>query len=166
MQERLGNLEGKKVIIIGDILHSRVARSNIHALRLFGADITLIGPPTLVPRDFESMGVHVAHELDPYLSKADVIYLLRVQHERQRATYFPSLSDYVRLYGLNVSRMAMCKQEVILMHPGPINRGVEINSKIADGPQSTILDQVSNGIAVRMAVLYAVAGQTQIFSAK
>jgi aspartate carbamoyltransferase catalytic subunit len=164
IQERLGTLTQKKVVIIGDILHSRVARSNIHALRIFGADVTLIGPPTLVPRSFEALGARVAHRLDPYLYEADVIYLLRVQHERQRATYFPSLSDYVHLYGITPARLALCKADAIVMHPGPMNRGVEISSEIADGHQSTILDQVSNGLAIRMAVLYAVGGQSQNFT--
>jgi aspartate carbamoyltransferase catalytic subunit len=143
-------------VIVGDIVHSRVARSNIHALRLFGAEVTLIGPPTLVPMDFESLGVRVVHRLDPYLYEADVIYLLRVQHERQRATYFPNLADYIHLYGITPARLADCKPGAIVMHPGPMNRGVEISSEIADGPRSVILDQVRNGLAVRMAVLYAV----------
>ncbi len=164
MQERLGTIAEKKVIIIGDILHSRVARSNIHALKLFNAHVTLIGPPTLVPREFEALGVRVAHQLDPHLYEADVIYLLRVQHERQRATYFPSLADYIHLYGITPARLARCKPNAIVMHPGPMNRGVEISSEIADGHQSTILDQVSNGLAVRMAVLYAVGGQSQPFT--
>ena len=158
MQERLGTIAGKKVVIIGDILHSRVARSNIHALKLFDAEITLIGPPTLVPREFEAFDVRVAHRIDPHLYEADVIYLLRVQHERQRATYFSGLADYIHLYGITPARLARCKPGAIVMHPGPMNRGVEISNEIADGPQSAILDQVKNGIAVRMAVLYAVGG--------
>ncbi|MCS7062651.1 MAG: aspartate carbamoyltransferase catalytic subunit [Methylacidiphilales bacterium] len=160
IRERLGSLENKRVLIVGDILHSRVARSNIYALKLYGADITLVGPPTLVPRVFESLGVRVAHELDAHLPTADVIYLLRIQHERQRATYFPGVNDYVYLYGLTPARLGLCKPTAIIMHPGPMNRGVEIHSDIADSPQSTILEQVNNGLAVRMAVLYALAAGT------
>jgi aspartate carbamoyltransferase catalytic subunit len=154
IRERLGKIEGLKVAIVGDILFSRVARSNIWALKKLGANITLVGPSTLVPRSFEEMGVEVARRIDDILDSADVINLLRIQHERQRKEYFPSLNEYIRFFGLTKERAARLKSSCLVMHPGPINRGVEIDSDIADGPQSVILDQVANGLAVRMAVLY------------
>jgi len=158
MLEKRGKIEGLQVAIVGDILFSRVARSNIHALTKLGAQVTLVGPATLVPRSFESMGVRVAHKLDDVLETADVINLLRIQHERQRKEYFPGLGEYVSLFGLTKARAARLKPNCLVMHPGPINRGVEIDSDVADGPQSVILDQVTNGLAVRMAVLYLCAG--------
>ncbi len=158
MVEKRGSVEGLHVAIVGDILFSRVARSNIHALTKLGAQVTLVGPATLVPRSFESMGVRVAHRLDEVLESADVINLLRIQHERQRKEYFPGLGEYVSLFGLTKARAARLKPDCLIMHPGPINRGVEIDSDVADGPQSVILDQVTNGLAVRMAVLYLCAG--------
>ncbi len=154
IRERLGKISGLKVAIVGDILFSRVARSDIWALRKLGAEVTLVGPSTLVPRSFEAMGVQVARHIDDILDSADVINLLRIQHERQRKEYFPSLNEYIRFFGLTKARAARLKPGCLVMHPGPINRGVEIDSDIADGPQSVILDQVSNGLAVRMAVLY------------
>jgi aspartate carbamoyltransferase catalytic subunit len=154
IRERLGKIDGLKVAIVGDILFSRVARSNIWALKKLGADITLVGPSTLVPRTFEQMGVSVARHIDDILAFADIINLLRIQHERQRKEYFPSLNEYVRFFGLTKARAEKLKPGCLVMHPGPINRGVEIDSDIADGPQSLILDQVTNGLAVRMAVLY------------
>jgi aspartate carbamoyltransferase catalytic subunit len=154
IRERLGRIKGLKVAIIGDILFSRVARSNIWALKKMGAEVTLVGPSTLVPRTFEQMGVSVARHIDDILTSADIINLLRIQHERQRKEYFPSLNEYVRFFGLTKARAAKLKPDCLVMHPGPINRGVEIDSDIADGPQSVILDQVTNGLAVRMAVLY------------
>jgi aspartate carbamoyltransferase catalytic subunit len=154
IRERLGRINGLKVAIVGDILFSRVARSNIWALKKMGAEITLVGPSTLVPGVFEEMGVSVARHIDDVLESADIINLLRIQHERQRKEYFPSLNEYVRFFGLTKARAEKLKPGCLVMHPGPINRGVEIDSDIADGPQSVILDQVTNGLAVRMAVLY------------
>ena len=154
IRERLGEIAGLNVLIVGDILFSRVARSNIWALKKLGANVTLVGPSTLVPRVFEQMGVSVARRLDDLLETADVINLLRIQHERQRKEYFPSLNEYVRFFGLTKARASKLKAGCLIMHPGPINRGVEIDSEVADGSQSVILDQVSNGLAVRMAVLY------------
>jgi aspartate carbamoyltransferase catalytic subunit len=154
IRERLGKIAGLKVAIVGDILFSRVARSDIWALKKLGADVTLVGPSTLVPRSLEEMGVGVARHIDEILDSADVISLLRIQHERQRKEYFPSLNEYIRFFGLTKARAARLKPGCLVMHPGPINRGVEIDSDIADGPQSVILDQVTNGLAVRMAVLY------------
>ncbi len=158
MRERLGDLRRKHVVILGDILFSRVARSNIHALLKLGARVTLCGPSTLVPREFERLGVSVTHELDPLLDQVDVINLLRIQHERQRKEYFPSLVEYTSLFGLTKARAERLKPDALIMHPGPINRGVEIDSDIADSGRSVILDQVTNGLAVRMAVLYLCAG--------
>jgi aspartate carbamoyltransferase catalytic subunit len=154
IRERLGKIEALKVAIVGDILFSRVARSDIWALKKLGAAVTLVGPSTLVPDSFEEMGVEVARHIDDILESADVISLLRIQHERQRKEYFPSLNEYIRFFGLTKARAARLKPSCLVMHPGPINRGVEIDSDIADGPQSVILDQVTNGLAVRMAVLY------------
>jgi aspartate carbamoyltransferase catalytic subunit len=144
---------GLHVAICGDILFSRVARSNVHALIKLGAKVTLVGPSTLVPDTFREMGVDVTHELDQVLPHVDVIMLLRIQHERQRRSFFPSIGEYVSLFGLTQARLAKCRPEVLVMHPGPINRGVEIASEIADGLNSTILDQVHHGLAIRMAVL-------------
>ena len=154
IRERLGKIEGLKIAIVGDILFSRVARSDIWALKKLGAEVTLVGPSTLVPRSFEEMGVKVARHIDDILDSADVINLLRIQHERQRKEYFPSLNEYIRFFGLTKARAARLRPGCLVMHPGPINRGVEIDSEIADGPQSVILDQVTNGLAVRMAALY------------
>jgi aspartate carbamoyltransferase catalytic subunit len=154
IRERLGKVDGLKIAIVGDILFSRVARSDIWALKKLGAEVTLVGPSTLVPRSFEQMGVKVARHIDEILDSADVISLLRIQHERQRKEYFPSLNEYIRFFGLTKARAARLRPACLVMHPGPINRGVEIDSEIADGPQSVILDQVTNGLAVRMAVLY------------
>ncbi len=154
IRERLGKIEGLKVAIVGDILFSRVARSNIWALRKLGAEVILVGPSTLLPRSFEAMGARVARSIDDIIDYADVINLLRIQHERQRKEYFPSLGEYVRFFGLTKDRAARLKSTCLVMHPGPMNRGVEIDSEVADGPQSVILDQVTNGLAVRMAVLF------------
>jgi aspartate carbamoyltransferase catalytic subunit len=156
--EKRGKIEGLHVAIVGDILFSRVARSNIHALTKLGAKVTLVGPSTLVPRAFEKLGVHVVHKLDEALEAADVINLLRIQHERQRKEYFPGLGEYITLFGLTKARAARLKPDCLIMHPGPINRGVEIDSDVADGSRSVILEQVTNGLAVRMAVLYLCAG--------
>lgn len=158
IREKRGKIEGLKVAIVGDILFSRVARSNIHALVTLGAEVTLVGPSTLVPKVFEKLGVRVAHSLDDVLESADVINLLRIQHERQRREYFPGLGEYVSLFGLTKARAARLRPDCLIMHPGPINRGVEIDSEVADGPHSVILEQVTNGLAVRMAVLHLCAG--------
>ena len=158
IRERKGSVAGLHVVIIGDILFSRVARSNIFGLLKLGARVTLVGPSTLVPREFEKMGVTVSHDIDEVLPTADVVNLLRIQHERQRKEYFPGLGEYIRLFGLTKDRAKLLKPDCIIMHPGPINRGVEIDSELADGPQSVILDQVTNGLAIRMAVLYLCGG--------
>ena len=154
IRERLGRVSGLHVAIVGDILFSRVARSNLWALLKLGAKVTLVGPSTLVPRSLEASGVSVAHRLDDVLESVDVINLLRIQLERQRKEYFPSLNEYIRFFGLTRQRAARLQPHCLIMHPGPINRGVEIDSDVADGNQSLILDQVTNGLAVRMAVLY------------
>jgi aspartate carbamoyltransferase catalytic subunit len=154
-----GGIAGLHVVIIGDILFSRVARSNIFALLKLGARVTLVGPSTLVPREFENLGVTVRHHLDPVLlESADVVNLLRIQHERQRKEYFPGVGEYIRLFGLTKERGQWLKPDCLIMHPGPINRGVEIDSDLADGAQSVILEQVTNGLAIRMAVLYLCGG--------
>jgi aspartate carbamoyltransferase catalytic subunit len=158
IREKLGRIEGIHVAIVGDILFSRVARSNIHALTKLGAKVTLVGPSTLVPREFEKLGVTVTHDIDAILPGVDVVNLLRIQHERQRKEYFPSLGEYTALFGLTKARAQQLKPEALIMHPGPINRGVEIDSDVADSGRSVILDQVTNGLAVRMAVLYLCAG--------
>ena len=161
MRERLGDKREWKdlhVVICGDILFSRVARSNVWALRKLGARVTLVGPTTLVPDIFTDLGVRVTHDLDAILPEADVIMLLRIQHERQQRSFFPSVGEYVSLFGLNTARFQKCKPDVLIMHPGPVNRGVEIASELADGPNSTVLDQVQNGLAVRMAVLHLIGG--------
>lgn len=158
MRERFGRIEGLDVAIVGDILFSRVARSNVHALVKLGAKVTLVGPTTLVPHSLEALGAKVTHRIDDVLETADVINLLRIQHERQRKEYFPSLGEYTALFGLTKARAARLKPNCLIMHPGPINRGVEIDSDVADGPHSVILEQVTNGLAVRMAVLYLCAG--------
>lgn len=158
IREKKGRLEGLNVSIIGDILHSRVARSNIWGLLKLGANVTIAGPSTLVPKEFENIGVRVTHNLREALEGADVINLLRIQHERQNAGFFPSIGEYASLYGVNKESIKYVKPDALIMHPGPINRGVELDSEIADGPQSVILEQVTNGLAVRMAVLFLVAG--------
>lgn len=156
--EKRGTVKDLNIAIVGDILFSRVARSNIFALVKLGANVTLVGPTTLVPKVFEKLGVKVAHRIDDVLETTDVINLLRIQHERQRKEYFPGLGEYVSLFGLTKARAARLKPDCLIMHPGPINRGVEIDSEVADGLQSVILEQVTNGLAVRMAVLYLCAG--------
>lgn len=154
IRERLGRVEGVRVGIVGDIRFSRVARSNIQALTKLGAEVTLIGPPTLVPREFSRLGLRISHSLDEVLGELDVVNLLRIQHERQKAGYFPGTGEYASLFGLNAARAARLKSGALVMHPGPIHRGVELDGSVADGPHSVILDQVTNGLAVRMAVLY------------
>ena len=158
IREKKGRIAGLNVTILGDILYSRVARSNIWALTKLGAKVTLCGPSTLVPKVFEKMGCRVTHNIDEAIAEADIINLLRIQHERQRQTMFPSIGEYASLFGLNKARFARIKPDALIMHPGPINRGVEIDSEIADCSRSVILDQVTNGLAVRMAVLFLVNG--------
>ncbi|GAB4321985.1 MAG: aspartate carbamoyltransferase catalytic subunit [Candidatus Sumerlaeia bacterium] len=158
IREKKGRIAGLTVAIVGDILHSRVARSNVYALTKLGATVRLVGPPTLVPRDFERWGVEVHHNLQSGIRDADVINILRIQFERQRQNYFPGIREYQLLYGLRDKRLRAAKPDVLIMHPGPVNRGVEITSDLADGPHSVITEQVTNGVATRMAVLYLLAG--------
>jgi aspartate carbamoyltransferase catalytic subunit len=158
IREKKGAIKGLKVAIVGDILHSRVARSDIWGLLKLGAEVTVAGPATLVPREFEKIGVRVCHNLKDAIQDADVVNLLRIQHERQKAGFFPSTNEYAKFFGLNPETVKYLKPDALVMHPGPINRDVELSSAIADGPQSVILEQVTNGLAVRMAVLFLVAG--------
>jgi aspartate carbamoyltransferase catalytic subunit len=158
IRERKGRLKGLKVAIIGDLLHSRVLRSNIHLLTKMGADVWICGPPTLVPAEIRRFGVNVTHNVDEAVADADVVMLLRIQLERMEGAYFPSLREYFQVFGMTEARLRLAKPDVMIMHPGPMNRGVEIASEVADGPYSVILDQVANGVAVRMAVLYLLAG--------
>jgi len=158
IREKKGKIAGLNVTILGDILYSRVARSNIWALTKLGARVTLCGPATLVPRVFEQTGCTVTYNVDEAIAGADIINLLRIQHERQRKSMFPSLGEYTSLFGLTKARLALAKPDALIMHPGPINRGVEIDSEIADSVRSLITDQVTNGLAVRMAVLFLVSG--------
>ena len=152
-----GRIEGLRVVIVGDILHSRVARSNIWGFMKLGAEVRVVGPPTLVPKYIENIGVKSYFSLDKAVEGADVVIMLRIQKERQDSEYFPSLREYSRFYGLTREKLRCAAGDVTVMHPGPINRGVELSSDIADGPGSVILEQVSNGIAVRMAMFYLVA---------
>jgi aspartate carbamoyltransferase catalytic subunit len=158
IRQEFGTLNGLRVAIVGDILHSRVARSNIMALTKVGSEVIVVGPPTLIPKDIESLGVKVSHDLDSILPEVDVLYLLRIQLERQGEPLFPSLREYASLFGINKRRLQMAKPDLIVMHPGPINRGVEIAPDVADMPQAVITTQVTNGVAVRMAVLYLLLG--------
>ena len=158
IREKKGKIEGLNVTILGYILYSRVARSNIWAMTKLGARVTLCGPSTLLPRMFEQMGCRVTYNVDEAIADADIINLLRIQHERQRKTMFPSIGEYTGLFGLTQARLARTKPEALIMHPGPINRGVEIDSDIADSKRSLIIDQVTNGLAVRMAVLFLING--------
>jgi aspartate carbamoyltransferase catalytic subunit len=159
IREKLGSVEGKKVVIVGDILHSRVALSNIYCLQKLGAEVMVCGPTTLIPKYIGDLGVKVSHNLIEALEWCDVANMLRIQLERQDIKYFPSLREYSSLYGLNAAYLESLSKEIVIMHPGPINRGIEISSDVADGPHSIILDQVENGVAVRMAVLYLLAGR-------
>jgi len=161
IRQHKGHLEGLKVTIVGDIEHSRVVRSNIYLLQKMGAEVTLAGLRTMMPVQMEKMGVKVVHALEEGIAGADVIMMLRVQLERQSRMLFPSIKEYFRLFGLTKERLRAAKRDVIVMHPGPMNRGVEIASDVADGRDSVILEQVSNGVAVRMAVLYLLAGALQ-----
>jgi len=158
IRERKKRLAGLKIAIVGDLLHSRVLRSNIHLLTKLGADVWVCGPPTLIPTDIRRFGVTATSVVEEAVRDADVIMLLRIQLERMEGAFFPSLREYFRVFGMTEERMHMAKPDVMIMHPGPMNRGVEIASEVADGPYSVILDQVANGVAVRMAVLYLLAG--------
>ncbi len=157
--ERLKDLKGVKVAIIGDILHSRVAGSNIHCLQMLGAEVTLCGPPTLMPRYIETLGVRVSHNVRETLEWCDVANVLRIQLERQDIKFFPSLREYSLYFGIDREMLDSLSKKIVIMHPGPINRGVELTSDVADSKQSIILQQVENGVAVRMAVLYLLAGK-------
>jgi aspartate carbamoyltransferase catalytic subunit len=156
IQEKLGKIEGKRVVILGDIAHSRVARSNIHVLKKLGASVAVCGPPTLLPPHPETLGVEYAYRPEKLLKDADVVMALRIQIERQNKMQIPSVAEYSRVWGLNRDRAKLLKKGAIILHPGPINRGVEIDTEVADGSHSVILDQVFNGVLVRMAVLAAV----------
>ncbi|MDX1602311.1 MAG: aspartate carbamoyltransferase catalytic subunit [Salinimicrobium sediminis] len=159
IREKLGEIEGKKVVIVGDILHSRVALSNIFALKLLGAQVKVCGPYTLIPKHIRSLGVEVEPNLKNALEWCDVANMLRVQHERMDISYFPSTREYVQLFGLNRQLLDSLNKKIVVMHPGPINRGVEITSDVADSDQAIILDQVQNGVAIRMAVIYLLASK-------
>jgi aspartate carbamoyltransferase catalytic subunit len=159
IREKLGSLEGKKVVIVGDILHSRVALSNIYCLQKLGAEVMVCGPTTLIPKHIHLLGVLVEHNLHKALAWCDVANVLRIQLERQEISFFPSLREYAMLFGLNQSILNNLEKEIVIMHPGPINRGVEMTSDVADGKHAIILDQVENGVAIRMAVTYLLAGK-------
>ena len=159
IRENFGEVQGKKVVIVGDILHSRVALSNIYALQKQGAEVMVCGPATLIPKFIGSLGVKVEHNLQKALDWCDVANMLRIQLERQDSKFFPSIREYTMQYGLTMRHLNNLKKEIIVMHPGPINRGVEITSEVADSEQSIILNQVENGVAVRMAVLYLLASK-------
>ena len=157
IREKKGRIEGLEVLIVGDVLHSRVARSNLFALRKLGAKVRIAGPPTIVPGHFSRLGAEIFHSLERALEGVDVVIMLRVQSERRTLEYFPSIREYSGFYGLTGEKLALAARDVMVMHPGPINRGVELTSEIADGPDAVILEQVANGIAVRMAMIYLVA---------
>lgn len=158
IKERIGEIKGKKIVIVGDILHSRVARSNVLGLKKLGAEITLVGPPTLLPPEMGYLSIKLSHNLDNELPGADVVMALRLQLERQQSGLFPSIREYSKLYGLNKERIKKTGKDTIIMHPGPMNRGVEIASDLADSVQSVIEEQVTNGVAVRMALIYLLIG--------
>jgi len=162
IREKLGKLNGKNILIVGDILHSRVAISNIFALKLQGANVKVCGPKTLIPKHINSLGVEVETSLDKALQWCDVANMLRVQNERMEMSYFPSVREYTKQFGITIERLQKLNKEIVVMHPGPINRGVEITSAVADSKQAIILDQVENGVAVRMAVMYLLAEKMKI----
>jgi aspartate carbamoyltransferase catalytic subunit len=161
IREKLGLVDNKKIVIIGDILHSRVALSNIYALKLQGAEVKVCGPKTLIPKYIESLGIGVEYDLKKALEWCDVANVLRVQNERMEINYFPSTREYTQLYGINKKLLDSIQKKIVIMHPGPINRGVEITSDVADASQSIILNQVENGVAIRMAVIYLLAQQIE-----
>ncbi len=158
LRDRFGDLRGKKICMVGDVLHSRVARSNIWGLTKLGADVAVCGPRSLLPNAIEGMGVTVFNRIEAAIEWADALNVLRLQLERMQAGYIPSLREYNRVFGVTSARLAQAPRHLLILHPGPMNRGVEIDSDVADGPHSVILDQVTNGVAVRMAVLYLLAG--------
>lgn len=158
LKEKAGRIEGLKVVIVGDIMHSRVAKSNIYGLQKLGAEVTLVGPPTLMPKGVEELGAKVEYDLDRALREADVVNVLRIQLERQQKGLFPSIREYARLFGINRERLERAGRDLIIMHPGPTNLGVEITEEVATDPQSVITTQVTNGVAVRMALLYLLNG--------
>jgi aspartate carbamoyltransferase catalytic subunit len=158
IREKKGHLEGLNVTIVGDIAHSRVARSDIFGMRKMGITVTVAGPPTLIPAQCQELGVKVSHRLEEAIAHADVIMMLRLQHERMQGGFIPSIREYSRVWGLTLAKLAPCRPDVLIMHPGPVNRGVELAPEVADSRYSVILDQVANGVAVRMAVLYLLAG--------
>jgi aspartate carbamoyltransferase catalytic subunit len=158
IREKKGHLEGLNATIVGDVTHSRVARSNIHGMRKMGITVTVAGPPTLIPPACQELGVKVSHRLEEAIAHADVIMMLRLQHERMAGGLIPSLREYSRVWGLSLDKLRHCRPDVLIMHPGPVNRGVELAPEVADSQYSVILDQVANGVAVRMAVLYLLAG--------
>ncbi len=159
IREKLGTVKGKKIVIVGDVLHSRVALSNIYALQLLGAEVKLCGPTTLIPKHITKLGVGYEKNLKKALEWCDVANVLRVQHERMEIKYFPSIREYTQLFGINKELLNSIDKEIVIMHPGPINRGVELTSDVADSKQSIILNQVENGVAIRMAVIYLLAQQ-------
>lgn len=164
IKEKLGDLRGRKIAIVGDILHSRVALSNIYALKKFGAEVKLCGPKSLIPKHIESLGVSLSTDLIKTLKWCDAVNMLRVQNERMDLNYFPSNREYAQLYGLNAKKLESLKKDIIILHPGPINRGVEVTSDVADSKNAIILDQVENGVAIRMAVIYLLAAKLNISS--
>ncbi|NKZ06200.1 aspartate carbamoyltransferase catalytic subunit [Actinomadura latina] len=161
MRKRLGDLDGRRVTIVGDVLHSRVARSNVLLLNTLGADVTVVAPPTLLPVAIDTWPCSVSYDLDGVIPKSDVIMMLRVQQERMNAAYFPTVREYSRRYGLDAERMGQLPEHAIVMHPGPMNRGVEIAAEVADSVRSTIVEQVANGVSARMAVLYLLLGGSE-----
>ncbi len=160
IKERFGQIKDLQVVILGDILHSRVARSNIFGLKKLGAHVTLCGPSTLLPRYVEALNVNATTDLREALDGADILYVLRIQLEREKRILFPSIREYVKFYGVNRNRLKSAKKDIVIMHPGPINRGLELTFDVADSSSSVILDQVTNGVAIRMAVLYLLSGRT------
>jgi len=162
MREKLGDLKGRKIAIIGDIMHSRVALSNIFCLKKLGAEVVVAGPPTLIPKHIQDLGVKVEYDVKKALAWCEVANVLRIQLERQNKPLFSTLREYAMFYGINKDMLQSLKKEIVIMHPGPINRGVEISSDVADGKQSIILDQVENGVAIRMAVIYLLSGKRDL----
>src|SRR5215813_12184502 len=158
IREKKGHLDGLNVAIVGDVAHSRVARSNIHGMRRMGMTVTVAGPPTLIPPGCPDLGVKVSHRLEEALASADVIMMLRLQHERMKGGFIPSIREYSRVWGLTLARLEHCRPDVLIMHPGPVNRGVELAPEVADSRYSVILEQVTNGVAIRMGVLFLLAG--------
>ena len=159
LQEKLGDLKGRRIAIVGDILHSRVALSNIYALKMLGAEVKLCAPKSLLPKYIESLGVTTSSDLMSVLNWCDAVNMLRVQKERMELSYFPSTREYSQNFGLNGARLKQLRKEIVVLHPGPINRGVEVTSEVADSEQAIILDQVENGVAIRMAIIYLLGSQ-------